>query len=96
VAESNVAPHFLNGRNGVWVCADEFSAKVEARLASENELRELFDRRKLIDERRDFVRCLKELIEGMKLEELKTTMTGVVTDSPHKRGQPIFWQVKHI
>jgi hypothetical protein len=53
VAQSDAAPHFLNGRNGVWVRADEFSAKVEARLASENELRELFDRRKLIDERRE-------------------------------------------
>jgi hypothetical protein len=53
VPESEIAPHFLNGRKGVWVRTDEFSAKVEARLASENELRELFDRRKLIDERRE-------------------------------------------
>jgi hypothetical protein len=51
-AESEVAPHFLNGRNGVWVRTDEFSARFEARLADENELRHLFDRRKLIRDRR--------------------------------------------
>ncbi len=48
--ESEVAPHFLNGRKGVWVRADEFSFK-EA-LATERELRYLFDRRKLILTRR--------------------------------------------
>lgn len=52
VAESDVAPHFLNGRKGVYVRADEFSARFEARLADESELRHLFDRRKLILERR--------------------------------------------
>ena len=50
--ESDVAPHFLNGRRGVYVRTDEFSARFEARLADENELRQLFDRRKLILERR--------------------------------------------
>jgi predicted HTH transcriptional regulator len=47
VAKSDVAPHFLNGRKGIWVRTDEFSAHFEARLANENELRHLFDRRKL-------------------------------------------------
>ena len=51
-AESEVAPHFLNGRKGIWVRTDEFSARYEARLADENELRNLFDRRRLILERR--------------------------------------------
>lgn len=50
--ESDVAPHFLNGRKGIWVRNDEFSARFDARLATENELRHLFDRRKLILERR--------------------------------------------
>ena len=45
-AESDVAPHFLNGRKGIWVRTDEFSARFEAHLATENELRHLFDRRK--------------------------------------------------
>ncbi len=53
VAESDVAPHFLNDRKGVFVRTDEFSARFEARLADENELRHLFDRRKLILERRE-------------------------------------------
>jgi hypothetical protein len=51
--ESDVAPHFLNGRKGVWVRTDEFSARFEARLADEGELRHLLDRRKLVRERRD-------------------------------------------
>ena len=51
-AESEVAPHFLNGRKGIWVRTDEFSARFEACLANETELRHLFDRRKLVRERR--------------------------------------------
>lgn len=51
-SESDTAPHFLNGRKGVWVRTDEFSARFEARLANENELRHLLDRRRLIRERR--------------------------------------------
>lgn len=53
VAENDVAPHFLNGRKGVWVRTDEFSARFEAHLADENELRHLFDRRRLVRERRE-------------------------------------------
>ena len=52
VAESDIAPHFLNGRSGVWVRTDEFSARFEARLADENELRHLLDRRKFVLEHR--------------------------------------------
>ncbi len=52
VPESDTAPHFLNGRKGVWVRIDEFSGRFEARLANETELRHLFDRRKLVQERR--------------------------------------------
>jgi len=50
--ESESAPHFLNGRKGVWVRTDEFSARFEARLADEGELRHLLDRRDLIRARR--------------------------------------------
>ncbi len=52
VPESDVAPHFLNGRRGIWIRTDEFSARFEARLANENELTHLLDRRKLILDRR--------------------------------------------
>jgi hypothetical protein len=52
VAESDLAPHFLNGRKGVWIRTDEFSQRFEARLADESELRHLFDRRRLVRERR--------------------------------------------
>jgi hypothetical protein len=50
--ESETAPHFLNGRKGVYVRTDEFSGRFEARLANEVELRYLFDRRRLVRERR--------------------------------------------
>lgn len=50
--ESDVAPHFINGRKGVWVRTDEFSARFEARLADESELRHLLDRRRLVVEHR--------------------------------------------
>jgi hypothetical protein len=52
VPESDVAPHFLNGRKGVWVRTDEFSANFKEELANDAELRHLLDRRQLIRERR--------------------------------------------
>jgi hypothetical protein len=50
--ESDVAPHFLNGRKGIWIRIDEFSGRYDAHLANEDELRHLLDRRKLVIERR--------------------------------------------
>jgi len=50
--ESETAPHFLNGRKGVYVRTDEFSSKFDAQLATEAELRQLLDRRKLVRDRR--------------------------------------------
>jgi hypothetical protein len=52
VDESELAPHFLNGRRGIWVRTDEFSAHFEARLADEHELQHLLHRRKLTLDRR--------------------------------------------
>jgi hypothetical protein len=51
-AESDAAPHFLNGRKGVWIRTDEFSQRYEPQLATENEIRNLLDRRRLTIERR--------------------------------------------
>lgn len=48
VAESDVAPHFLNGRKGVWVRTDEFSSRTQTGLAEDAELRQLFNRREAI------------------------------------------------
>jgi hypothetical protein len=53
VPESDVAPHFVNGRKGVWIRTDEFTNRFRAELANENELRALFDRRRAVRERRD-------------------------------------------
>lgn len=52
VRESELAPHFLNGRKGLYVRTDEFSARFEARLATENEVRSLLDRRREVTARR--------------------------------------------
>ena len=52
VPESDIAPHFLNGRKGIWIRTDEFSTRFEAHLADERELRLMFDRRKLTLEQR--------------------------------------------
>ncbi len=51
-AESDIAPHFLNGRKGIWVRTDEFSARFETHLADESELRHLLDRRNVVLDRR--------------------------------------------
>jgi hypothetical protein len=37
VSENEFAPHFLNGRKGVYVRTDEFSSRFEPLLATENE-----------------------------------------------------------
>ena len=46
--ESELGPHFLNGRRGVYVRTDEFTSRFEPKLATENELCHLLDRRKLV------------------------------------------------
>lgn len=52
VPESDAAPHFLNGRKGVWIRTDEFSARFSTQLADERELRHLLDRRAVTRQRR--------------------------------------------
>ncbi len=53
VPESELAPHFLLGRKGLYVRTDEFSNRFEPRFATEYELRHLLDRRRLVQERRE-------------------------------------------
>jgi hypothetical protein len=52
VGESELGPHFINGRRGVYVRTNEFSARFEAQLATELELRQLLQRRQTIRDRR--------------------------------------------
>jgi hypothetical protein len=52
VRESELAPHFLNGRKGIYVRTNEFSTRYDAQLANENELRHLAQRRQIVRERR--------------------------------------------
>ena len=53
VPESDIAPHFLNGRRGAWIRTDEFSNKSD--LADEADLRRLFDRRKFVRDQRSYL-----------------------------------------
>jgi predicted HTH transcriptional regulator len=47
VPESDSAPHFLNGRKGIWIRTNEFSARFDAQLANEDELQNLLARRRV-------------------------------------------------
>ena len=51
ISESELAPHFLNGRRGLYIRTDEFSRRFEPKLANEQEFRNLIDRRKRVEER---------------------------------------------
>lgn len=52
VPESDQAPHFMNGRKGVWIRTDEHSQRFEPRLATLPELTQLLSRREPILQRR--------------------------------------------
>jgi len=53
VSESDLTPHYINNRKGVWVRTDEFSARFEVELANDNEVQHLQSRRKFVLDRRD-------------------------------------------
>jgi Arc/MetJ family transcription regulator len=50
-AESDLAPHFLTDRRGLWIRTNEFSSRFDARLANETELAHLTARRQQVKER---------------------------------------------
>ena len=81
VAESDLGPHFLNGRKGVYVRTDEFSARFEAHPANENELRQLLNRRELVRRRRDdLVRRARQRFDvfaEQKYSELGRRQSGI-------------------
>ncbi len=52
IRESDLAPHFLNGRKGVYIRTDEYSQRFEPQLATQEELLALLNRRSLIIARR--------------------------------------------
>lgn len=53
VHESDIAPHFINGRKGMYVRTDEHSQRFEAKLATQNEFVALLNRRQAIIKRRE-------------------------------------------
>lgn len=64
----------MNGRKGIYVRSNEFSSKFEAVFANETELRELFQRRKIVRDRRadllDRARTRFETFTAQKYHEL--------------------------
>jgi hypothetical protein len=64
IEESDIAPHFLNGRNGIWIRTNEFSGKYDFALADETEIRHLLHRRQLtLDRRRNIVERARRRFE---------------------------------
>lgn len=55
VAQSDLAPHFINGRRGCYIRTDEHSQHFEAKLATQDELLAMLERRKKINERKQFI-----------------------------------------
>jgi len=53
VGESDLAPHFINGRKGCYIRTDELSQRFEAKLATQNEFLSMLERRKKIHERKE-------------------------------------------
>jgi hypothetical protein len=81
IAESDAVPHFLNGRKGVWVRADEFSNRYDAALADEDEIRHLLDRRRMVRERRtNLVNRARQRFDTY-LEKKHTDKDGNITKS---------------
>jgi hypothetical protein len=78
IAESDAVPHFLHGRKGIWIRTDEFSNRFDAKLANEDEIRHLLNRRQLVRERR------AGLIERAR-QRFNTYLKKSHTD---KRGEP--------
>ena len=52
IEESEQAPHFLNGRKGIWIRTDEYSQRFEHRLATYDELQHLSAKRARVVKRR--------------------------------------------
>lgn len=81
VRESDLGPHFLNGRKGVYVRSNEFSSRFEPQLANENELRHLLHRRQLVRDRRtELLRRSRERFETFatqKYDELGKRKEGM-------------------
>jgi hypothetical protein len=98
VRESELAPHFLNGRKGVYVRTNEFSSRFDAQLANENELRHLAQRRQIVLERRRALiqraRDRFDTFVKQKYGELGTRAKGIgarfdLSISPHFPAQPL-------
>ncbi len=53
VAESDLAPHFINGRKGCYIRTDEHSQRFEAKLVTQDEFLSLLERRKNIHARKE-------------------------------------------
>jgi hypothetical protein len=83
VPESDLAPHFLNARKGVYVRTDEFSGRFEALPATEAELRYLFDRRKpIFDRRAELLRRAKRRFRAHADRSYQEAMSAMPAAAP--------------
>ena len=53
--ESNLAPHFINSRKGIYIRTDEYSQRFEPKFANLEEILHLSERRKSIENRRQAI-----------------------------------------
>jgi len=84
VPESDVPPHFLNGRKGVWVRTNEFSERYNAALANDQEIQELLHRRQaILQRRRDILERAKKRFMTH-LRAVKPRLGSVRTEAPEQ------------
>ena len=66
IEESELAPHFLNGRKGIWVRTDEFSQRIHSSLATYAEIQSLSSKRALVvTKRTDLIDRARKRIQSL-------------------------------
>ena len=76
VPESDLAPHFLNDRKGIYIRTDEYSQYFEPKMATVDEILRLSGRRKTVLDRRSFL-----------IERAKSRFTSFADTSYAGRGR---------
>lgn len=76
IPESDLAPHFLNNRKGIYIRTDEYSQYFEPKMATLDEILRLSGRRKIVLDRRAFL-----------IERAKSRFTSYMETSYAGRGR---------
>ncbi len=97
VPESDLAPHFLNKRKGIYVRTDEHSQRFRAELGTQNELLSLFNKRvdavnrrtQLINRTRERFNTLVKTSHGSATRTIGATLgLSIIPKFPHKPITP--------